>query len=199
MKTLDFIISGRRRSPFSEVEPRYARHHTWVAIGVGVAGAAASVYGANKQSKAAKDAAATNAGAQDAQNQSAWASYLMSRGVNPQGAATGEIPTNPQAINAKLPLWANAAFSSGPVGWRKKGSGGAPVGTLGQLPMAPGQSTADALTSNATPAGSNPSTASKLGTYAINAAAPGLGTVLSGKPVTVGNVLKDALNPFGWF
>lgn len=47
-----------------------------------------------------------NQALQAKQNQSAWAAYLMSRGVNPNGAETGTIPSNPQAINSKLPLWA---------------------------------------------------------------------------------------------
>ncbi len=130
---VDFKVGFAKRRSFDENETRYLRHHTWVAIGVGVAGVAVSAYGANKQSKDNKAAIASNATLQDEQNRSAWASYLMSRGVNPAGAQTGQIPANPQAINAKLPLWANASFASGPKVWRKKGSGGAPVGTLGPV------------------------------------------------------------------
>lgn len=176
----------------------------WVGLGIAALSAGASVYGANKQSKAVKAAAATNAASQDSQNQSAWASYLLSRGVNPQGAATGTLPENPQGINAKLPLWANAAFTSGPKGWRKKGTGGAPVGTLGPVTYAQPGPTADELA--AADAGDGAASGSGKRTFGtnlinstINAAVPGLGTVLSGKPVTIKNVVKDAFDPFGWF
>lgn len=79
---------------------------SWIAAAVVAVGAGATIYGANKQAKAVESANNTNAELQKDQNQSAWAAYLMSRGVNPNGAATGTIPSNPQAINAKFPLWA---------------------------------------------------------------------------------------------
>lgn len=129
----EFKVGHVKTRSLDERDVRSMRHHTWVALAVGVAGVATSAYGANKQSKDNKAAAATNAGLQEDQNRSAWASYLMSRGVNPQGAQTGEIPTNPQAINARLPLWANASFSTGPKKWRKKGTY-APAGTLAKSP-----------------------------------------------------------------
>jgi hypothetical protein len=124
MQTLDFKISGRRARSFSEEPDHLARHHTWVAVGVGVAGIAAGAYGANKQSKDNKAAQATNAGLQEQQNAQAWANYLMTRGVNPAGAATGQLPSNPQAINSRLPLWATANFAKPGAAktWRKKGS-----------------------------------------------------------------------------
>lgn len=107
MQTLDFKISGRRARSFCEDEPRTLRHHTWVAIAVAAVGAGTAIYGANKQAKAVSSAAATNAGLQDQTNQSAWDNWLMTRGVNPEGAATGVIPNNPQPINTRLPLWAS--------------------------------------------------------------------------------------------
>jgi hypothetical protein len=97
---------------------------TTAAVGAGV-----SMYGANKQAKANQAATATNARLQEEQNRSAWASYLMSRGVNPAGAQTGQLPSNPQAINSRLPLWATASFSKGPKKWRRKGAY-APAGTI---------------------------------------------------------------------
>lgn len=110
-------------------------------LGAGVLGAGASIYGANKQSKAVRDAASKNNEAQAAQNAAAWSNYLMTRGVNPAGAATGQIPQGAQAINARLPLWATANFKrpGTTAGWRKKGSVGAP-NTLyrgGGMPAAP--------------------------------------------------------------
>jgi len=83
----------------------------WVGIGSAVLGAGTSLYGASQQKKANQSALDQNAALQEEPNRSAWASYLMSRGVNPAGAKTGEIPTNPQAINAKLPLWASVRRS----------------------------------------------------------------------------------------
>lgn len=97
-------------------------------LAAGILGAGATMYGANKQSKAVQDAASKNNEAQAAQNAAAWSNYLMTRGVNPAGAATGQIPHNAQAINARLPLWATANFKRPGTtgGWRKKGSMGAP-------------------------------------------------------------------------
>lgn len=85
----------------------------WVGISTAVLGTGAQLYGANKQAKAVEAANKQNAELQAQQNQSAWNAYLMSRGVNPNGAATGSIPTNPQAINTKLPLWANVTRTNG--------------------------------------------------------------------------------------
>lgn len=85
------------------------RHHTWVATAVissAVIGGGVSMYGANKQAKAVQSATSENAALEQQKNDSAWAAYLMSRGINPMGATAGTIPTNAPAINAKLPLWA---------------------------------------------------------------------------------------------
>ena len=91
---------------------------------IGAGGIAAGLYGANKQSKAVQDAASKNAASQAEQNQAAWANYLMTRGINPSGAQTGQIPTNPQTINARLPLWATANFArpGAPKTWRRRGT-----------------------------------------------------------------------------
>lgn len=109
----------------------------WVAAATAVIGAGTSIYGANKQSDAIADANRINQQTQTDQNRAAWAAYLMTRGVNPTGAATGQIPTNPQAINTRLPLWANANFATGKTGWRKKGSAGATPNTLIRAAAAP--------------------------------------------------------------
>lgn len=181
----DFKVGFTKRRSFYETETRYLRNYTWAAIAVGgsaLIGAGVSAYGANKQSKANQAAQDQNAALQEEQNRSAWASYLMSRGVNPAGAQTGVIPSNPQAINAKLPLWANASFSSGPKGWRKKGSGGAAAGTLGQLtyaqPVAP-------VSAAVAP------TASK-GSSKLN-------DILIGNPLGIGGKDRSFLDPLGIF
>lgn len=113
----------------------------WVGIGTAALGAGASIYGADKQSKAVKEASAENAAAQDRQNASAWANYLMTRGVNPAGAQTGQIPANPQAINAKLPLWATANFKrpGAQPRWVKRGTSTMP-NTLSRGTPAPAYS-----------------------------------------------------------
>ena len=131
MQNLDFKIAGRRARSFSEDEPRFARHHTWVAVGVGVAGVAASAYGANKQSKDNKAAQNQNVASQEEQNRLAWANYLMTHGLNPANAQTGVLPANGQAINSRLPLWATANFArpGAQKTWRKKGT----TPTAGQL------------------------------------------------------------------
>lgn len=102
-----------------------------IPVATAVIGAGTSLYGANKQAKANASAQAENTRLQEQQNQQAWANYLMTRGVNPAGAATGQIPTNPQAINARLPLWASANFArpGARKTWRKIGSSPTP-GTL---------------------------------------------------------------------
>ena len=130
-------LNLRRKFPRSEEDaltwdafqhPSFS-HGTWVAVAVGgsaVLGAGASLYGANKQSKAISSANDANLRAQAEQNKNAWANYLMTRGLNPAGAQTGTIPTNPQAINARLPLWANASFArpGGATRWVKRGTAG---------------------------------------------------------------------------
>ena len=133
MLTLDFKVSGRRRSFLDDNEPRYMRHHTWVAVGIGGAGLIANLYGANKQSKDNKAANAENKALQDEQNRMAWANYLMTRGLNPSGAAPGVIPQNAQRVNTRLPLWANVQRTQAPAGFRIRGTGarlapGAPAG-----------------------------------------------------------------------
>lgn len=127
MMTIDFKIGNARHRSFDEADIRTTKHHTWVAVAVGggaLLGAGASIYGANKQSQAAKDASKQNAESQADQNAAAWSNYLMTRGINPSGAATGQIPTNPQAINARLPLWATANFAKpgAPKTWRRRGT-----------------------------------------------------------------------------
>jgi hypothetical protein len=116
MQNLDFKVGFGRKK-----DPRYMRHHTWVAVAVGVVGAGASAYGANKQAKANKSAQNQNAQLQQDENNSAWQSYLMSRGLDPMGATAGTIPTGAPAINAKLPLWANVNVSRGSDGSRITG------------------------------------------------------------------------------
>lgn len=78
----------------------------WVAVGTAVLGAGVSIAGQKKQAKANQAALNSNNENQAEQNRLAWANYLMTRGINPSGAETGVIPTNPQKINSKLPLWA---------------------------------------------------------------------------------------------
>lgn len=157
----------------------------WVGIGTGVAGLAAGAYGANKQSKAVKAASAENAAQQDKQNASAWANYLMTRGVNPAGAATGQLPSNPQAINTKLPLWASASFRQPGTQkvWRKKGTGLPPVGRLARdntFATAP----VEALPVASAPAASGPSRTKDL---------------LIGNPLGIGGKDRSFFDPLGIF
>lgn len=186
MQTLDFKIAGRRAKSFSEDEERLARHHTWVAVAVGggaLLGAGASVYGANKQSKAVQDAASKNNDAQAAQNAAAWSNYLMTRGVNPAGAATGQIPQGAQAINARLPLWATANFKrpGTTAGWRKKGSVGAP-NTL--------------YRGGGMPAGAIPDPVAPAGSSGGNSR---LKDALIGNPLGIGGKDRSFFDPLGIF
>lgn len=86
---------------------------SWIAAAIGGAGLVTGLVGANKQAKANQSAQAQNAQLQEQQNQSAWAAYLMQRGVDPTGVATGQLPTAPKAVNTKLPLWANVRRNAG--------------------------------------------------------------------------------------
>lgn len=184
MQTLDFKVAGRRARSFSEEPERLARHHTWVAVGVGVAGVATSMYGANKQSKDNKAAQAQNAALQEQQNAQAWANYLMTRGVNPNGAATGQIPTNPQAINSRLPLWATANFAKpgAQKTWRKKGSTPT-ANTLSRGGTYYNAPSADPYT-QAAPA--------KEGSSKMN-------DILIGNPLGIGGKDRNFLDPLGIF
>lgn len=63
---------------------------------IGAAGVGASIYGADKTSKATKDAAKANMAATEAANERNYQMWLQSRGVG----------TNGRAVNTKLPQWA---------------------------------------------------------------------------------------------
>ncbi len=158
-----------------------------IALGVGLAGAAASVYGANKQKKSVDAANTANAGLQAEQNQSAWNAYLLSRGINPTGAVTGQIPQNAQAVNTRLPLWATASFKKpgAQPTWRKKGSGPTPnsLVTASQLVGAPSTTGTElvALPSNGSKG------PSKVEDFLI------------GNPLGIGGKDRNFLDPFGIF
>lgn len=157
----------------------------WVGIGTGVAGLAAGAYGANKQSKAVKAASAENAAQQDKQNASAWANYLMTRGVNPAGAATGQLPSNPQPINTRLPFWASASFRTPGTQkvWRKKGTGTPAVGTL---------SRGSAFATAPVEALPNPAASSSGGSSRTN-------DLLIGNPLGIGGKDRSFFDPLGIF
>lgn len=98
---------------------------TGVLAGAAILGAGATVYGANKQASAQSDANAANAASVAGSDQSAWNSYLLSRGIQGNNAPTGTIPTDGAAVNTKLPLWANVTTTpagGGVAKWVKKGT-----------------------------------------------------------------------------
>lgn len=182
----DFKVGNIKRRSFDETETRYLRHHTWVAIGVGVAGAAASVYGANKQAKSNKEAQASNAALQGDQNQSAWASYLLSRGVNPTGAQTGQLPSNPQAVNTRLPLWASVKRTpQAAAGFRL--SGMKPSGP--KLSMTPSFQNTNAADQAAAAAAAVPQ---DKGSSKMN-------DILIGNPLGIGGKDRSFFDPLGIF
>jgi|GEM_PF-6038319 len=79
----------------------------WVTGGAMVLGTAMNAYGANKAAKAQKTSEAANRAAQDEANKVEWVNYLMSRGIKPKGPVKpGEMPTDYETVNARLPLWA---------------------------------------------------------------------------------------------
>ena len=144
-----------------------------------------SAYGSKKQTDAVEDANAANDARLAKQDQSAWNAYLLSRGVNPAGTATGTLPTSAEAVNFKLPLYARASFTKpgATKTWRKKGSTVAP-GTL-----------ARGNTSFAQPAASNP--------YVLPAGSTGgssrTNDLLIGNPLGIGGKDRSFLDPLGIF
>lgn len=91
--------------------PKFSRA-TWGGIAAAVVGGGLALYGSNKQSKAQDAANAQNQQSIANADLSAWKGYLASRGVNPGSVSQfGQIPTNIQAINTKLPLWANVRMN----------------------------------------------------------------------------------------
>jgi hypothetical protein len=121
MQNLDFKVGFGRKK-----EPRYMRNYTWVAVAIGgsaVLGAGVSMYGANKQSKAMQDAQNKNAELQTQQNNSAWQGYLMSRGLDPMGATSGNIPSGGRALNTKLPGMSRNTGRPGGTDWWKPAAG----------------------------------------------------------------------------
>ena len=83
----------------------------WIAgavVGTGLIGAGASIYGANKTSKAIDKQTAANSAAQAEANKVGWTNYLLTRGIQPVGdVTTGEMPNSYKAVNTRLPVWAN--------------------------------------------------------------------------------------------
>ncbi len=159
----------------------------WIPLALAAAGTVAGVVGANKQAKAVSAANATNDARLAQQDQSAWNAYLLSRGVNPAGSTTGQLPANAEAVNFKLPLYAKANFTvpGAQKTWRKKGST-IPVGTL-----------ARGTTSFQTDPSSNP--------YVMAAGSPDSGKssfkndLLIGNPLGIGGEDRSFLDPFGIF
>ena len=79
---------------------------TTAALVGGGLGAAATIYGANKQASANQAAQQQNYQQFLDQQKNDWQRYLMQRGINPGAdTQTGVIPTNGTPMNTKLPLW----------------------------------------------------------------------------------------------
>ena len=154
----------------------------WVGIGTAVVGAGASIYGANKQSQAIKDANNANATATDKQNNAAWVAWLMSRGIQPTGETTyGQIPTsgNYVATNTKLPVWATMTDTSAPL----------KAPDLPAVSTATNSSTAGA---SGTPGGLNAS-----GRSVVKGLADPLG--LTDNDASIGSVVRNSLDPLHIF
>jgi len=108
----------------------------WVGIGTAVLGAGTSIHGANKQKQAQEEANKANQASIANSDLSAWQGYLMQRGLNPSGVTQfGQIPTNAQAVNTKLPLWANVRMNPAAVTARTAGT---PMSTTNQPRRATG-------------------------------------------------------------
>ena len=83
------------------------------AAGVGLAGAGLTAIGANKQAKATAAAQDKNYQQFLESERNNWRNYLMQRGINPNGAETGQLPANATPINSRLPLWMSVSVPGG--------------------------------------------------------------------------------------
>ena len=84
----------------------------YIAAATAVAGTVSTLSGANKQSKDQAHTDDLNRAAVKEADLSQWQSYLMQRGLNPQGVTQfGDVPTNAAPVNTKLPLWAEMTFN----------------------------------------------------------------------------------------
>jgi len=90
----------------------------------GLAGTELTASGASDQAAASAAANQQNAANVAAANQQAWAEYLLQRGIYAPNAASGTIPSGAQAVNSKLPLYANVDinYPAATSAWAKAGS-----------------------------------------------------------------------------
>lgn len=131
----------------------------WIGIATAAIGAGTVVYGAQQQKKLNQAAQNTNANLQGLSNDSAWQSYLLTRGINPAGATAGTIPNNAQAVNVKMPLWAGVSRTgTAAPGFRVGKTTGPKIAVLSNFNQ-PAPATAVASTS-----GAQPSTQDKIST-----------------------------------
>lgn len=82
----------------------------WGAVAAAAVGAGVALYGSNRQAQSNRSAQDQNVGQQQQQNNAAWSNWLMTRGIAPTSQVNaGVMPTagNFQAVNTRLPLWAN--------------------------------------------------------------------------------------------
>lgn len=159
----------------------------WGALAIAAVGAGTAIYGANQQKKANAAANATNAENVDKTNDSAWASYLLARGVNPAGAKAGVLPSNPQAVNTRLPLWAQVSRpGTASKGFRITGgpNSGPKLSTAGTGFSQP----AAAIDPNTAAAGSG----SSGGSSKVN-------DILIGNPLGIGGKDRSWYDPLGIF
>lgn len=157
----------------------------WGAIAVAAVGAGAAVYGANQQKKANQTAIDANNANADKTNQSAWNSYLLSRGVNPAGVATGQLPQNAQAVNTKLPLWASVTRpGTAAKGFRIGGTSAGPKLALGGTGFSQPSTTVDP---NAVAGGS------------AGAGGNNIKDILIGNPLGIGGKDRSWYDPLGIF
>lgn len=83
----------------------------WIVGGLSAAGTVATAVGANQQRKDQKASDAANRAEAANSDLNSWRSYLMQRGISPDGVtAFGQVPTSPVATNSRLPLWANLSI-----------------------------------------------------------------------------------------
>lgn len=103
---------------------------TWgiIAASTGAAGIGASLYGANAQAKAQSGADNANRAAAAEADRTAWQRYLLQRGLYAgPNVANGQIPAGAQSVNSRLPLWANAKFTTSAPTWRRKAQAAPPA------------------------------------------------------------------------
>lgn len=159
----------------------------WLGLGSLAVGVGTSLYGASQQKKAIESANTSNQAASDKQNDSAWAGFLLGKGVAPTTPVqAGVMPSagNFTAVNTRMPLWSSMNTPTGKSRWQKIGGSTPAAGTLAITKFA------TVPTSTTTASSTTPTS---IGT------GQKLANILDPLNVAIGNNRNNFLDPLGVF